>query len=81
MTLPTDTDGLYDDDPSDPSVQLHQQFHAVLHARFNLRESNGLVQVNHGSNAAQGRPDAPYVLWVGTVTPTNAINGDFGYGW
>lgn len=32
----------------------------------------GMVRVNHGSDPAVARPTAPVVLWVGSVTPTNA---------
>jgi len=29
----------------------------------------GIVRVNHGAFADTARPDAPIVLWVGSVTP------------
>jgi hypothetical protein len=42
-----------------------------------------MVRVNHGSTAGTARPHAgdPPVLWVGTVTPTNAdLTRDLGAG-
>jgi hypothetical protein len=32
--------------------------------------------VHHGTNGAMARPDAPWVLWLGTATPTNALAWD-----
>lgn len=34
------------------------------------------AKVVHGANAATPRPNATYVLWEGSVEPTNWINGD-----
>lgn len=48
--------------------------HTTVVARF-----NGSVKgfVNHGSNASTARPSGyASVEWLGSVTPTNAINGD-----
>lgn len=36
----------------------------------------GLSVVNHGSNANTPRPDSPWVLWLGTVRPTNMLDYD-----
>lgn len=39
--------------------------------------SGGGGIVYHGSNASQARPDVEYpVMWVGSVEPTNALDGD-----
>lgn len=32
--------------------------------------------VNHGATASTARPDFPTVIWIGSVEPTNAIEGD-----
>jgi hypothetical protein len=80
--LPTNIASTYDDDPLDPSVQLHQQHHDALHGQNNLYEVYGVVVVNHGSNASTPRPTgAARVLWVGSVTPLAALDGDLGAGW
>lgn len=39
--------------------------------------SGGLGYVNHGSTAGTARPTGyDAVMWYGSVTPTNAIDGD-----
>lgn len=36
-----------------------------------------MVTVNHGATAGTARPiGAVTVMWVGSVTPTNALDGD-----
>jgi hypothetical protein len=42
--------------------------------------NTGVVTVNHGSTASTARPTgAVIVYWIGSVSPTNAANGDFWY--
>ena len=39
---------------------------------------NGLAVVEHGADATTARPDTTDpVLWIGSVDPTNALEGDF----
>jgi hypothetical protein len=39
--------------------------------------TNANVQfVNHGSSTGTARPNFPIVVWVGSVVPSNAIDGD-----
>ena len=50
----------------------------VLHGDGRWEEvSGGGGIVYHGSNASQARPDVEYpVMWVGSVEPINALDGD-----
>lgn len=41
--------------------------------------SNVMV-VAHGSNANVARPDFPFVIWIGTVEPTNGEVNDLLFG-
>src|SRR5690606_1435845 len=38
--------------------------------------SDGLVVVQHGATASTARPTAAVVLWRGSATPDNAVDGD-----
>ncbi len=39
----------------------------------------GTMRVVHGAVASTARPSVPFVEWVGSVEPTNAIDGDTWY--
>jgi hypothetical protein len=42
---------------------------------------NGMTVVNHGATADTARPTgAAAVYWIGTVEPTNAVDGDLWFG-
>ena len=43
----------------------------------NVSSAGAEIRVDHGATAGTSRPSVSgYVLWVGSVEPTNAINGD-----
>lgn len=39
MSLPTDIDATYANDPEDDTVQLHQEYHDALHSRYTLSDT------------------------------------------
>lgn len=61
-----------------PDLCYYNDPETVLHGDGKwLPVSGGGGIVYHGSNASQARPDVEYpVLWVGSVEPTNALDGD-----
>lgn len=74
--------------PSSPGYGLPQAEAAVLRAETvaqSVRDDAdagmfdgkpGLSVVKHGTNANTPRPDSPWVLWIGTVRPTNMLEYD-----
>lgn len=45
--------------------------------KVNIATSGVMIVVNHGSTAGTARPSgAAAVYWIGSATPTNAVNGD-----
>lgn len=42
-----------------------------------ISSNGGLIYIDHGATAGTSRPDVSgYVMWIGSVEPTNATNGD-----
>lgn len=67
MTLPTDLDTTYADDPGDASVKAHQQHHDEIHAKLNGIEVG--ADVTDATNVAA----AGGVLSDGSVTHVVAL--------
>lgn len=49
---------------------------AYLLNRVNHTGVREFAKIVHGADASMARPNAVYVLWEGSVEPTNWINGD-----
>ena len=80
------TSGAYGDLTGEPSLGTAAPLDVgtgagTVAAGDDSRLTSAMLTVNHGSNASTARPSAPFVYWVGTVEPDNAIDGDLGSGW
>lgn len=42
-----------------------------------VQGASTLVNVNHGSNPTEARPNSVLVHWIGVATPANALPHDF----
>ena len=55
------------------SGRLFGSFDGTTTVEYGVKD----ITVNHGSNASTARPTTPgKVIWVGTVEPANAVDGD-----
>lgn len=61
---------------SDGVLKLETRDGTTIDAGY-VRGQTTLVNVNHGNDALQERPDSVIVHWIGVVRPANALPYDF----